>query len=225
MTFDLLDRARVPASEQTLKLYQRGTEFSLRLDNLELMNSRVHGSEQALAQLACAELGTAEPGSKDVRILVGGLGMGYTLRAVLDRVSKRSRVVVAELVPAVVDWNRDYLGQLAAFPLEDERTTVKQGDVATELRVSSHYDAILLDVDNGPEGLTHDRNGQLYTARGLAAAHSALAPGGVLAVWSAHESSAFRRRLEQLFSVSERRVRARGNKGARHVIWLAKRSG
>ena len=186
------------------------------------MNSRVHGSEEALAELACARI------AQRTRpyILIGGLGMGYTLAAALKRLGPRGRIVVAELVPRVVEWNRGPLAELTGHALQDERVTVLTSDVGEFLRKEHQtYDAILLDVDNGPAGLTRKGNDWLYSCGGLDAAFSALRPGGVLAVWSAGVDRAFLRRLQQSgFEVNEVNVRSRGNrKGRRNTIWLAMR--
>lgn len=217
----LVGSACVPNDGATLKLYQRDAEFSLRLDNLELMNSRVHGSEEALAHFACAALKNVQAAS----ILIGGLGMGFTLRTVLDELGSNSKITVAELVPEVVQWNREWLGSLSEHPLEDRRVTVYEEDVARLLKQkNASFDAILLDVDNGPEGLTQQSNAWLYSAKGLAAASAALKAEGVLAVWSAHPSQAFTKSLYKAgFKVKEERVRARGNRGAWHTIWLAEK--
>jgi spermidine synthase len=218
----LLDSARVPGGSSELCLYQRGGEFSIRIDGAELMNSRVHGSEDALAELTCARIGR-RPAS---RILIGGLGMGFTVAVALHRLDADSRVVVAELVPAVVAWNRNYLGDLTGHPLQDPRITVRETDVALILQTELQaYDAILLDVDNGPEGFTRKDNNQLYSDAGIEAAHEALRPAGVLAVWSAGPDAAFTGRLSRAgFEVEEHRVRARGTAGGnRHTIWVATR--
>ena len=218
--WQLIDSASVPGQNGTLELFQRDREFSLRVDGCELMNSRQHGSEDALAEMACEALGSR----KGVRLLVGGLGMGYTAAAALRLLAPDDRVVVAELVPAVTAWNRGPLGHLAGHPLQDERLTVKEGDVAHLLRENRDaFDAILLDVDNGPQGLTRKGNTWLYEREGLQAARRALRPGGVLLVWSAGPDAAFSQRLKKAgFSVDERRVRARGGGGgSRHTIWIA----
>jgi spermidine synthase len=220
----LLDSAQVPGGGPELRLYQRGEELSIRLVGLgELMNSRVHGSEEALADLTCAQLaGRASP-----RVLIGGLGMGFTLAAALRHLASDAEVVVAELVPAVVEWNRGPLAGVAGHPLEDRRVTVRVGDVAQILNAEVRaYDAVLLDVDNGPEGLTRRDNDWLYGLSGLSAAYAALRPGGVLAVWSAGPDRDFSERLRRAgFEAEELRVRSRANrKGARHIIWLARRA-
>ena len=185
------------------------------------MNSRMHGSEDALAEQTCARLkGCANP-----RLLIGGLGMGFTLSAALQHVGEQGQVVVAELVPAVIEWNRGPLGEHAGYPVEDPRVTVHEGDVARIIKTEKKaYDAILLDVDNGPEGLTRKKNNWLYSMNGLICAYEALRPQGVLAVWSAGPAVDFLQRLRKVgFKVDEVRVRAHGNKGARHVIWFARR--
>jgi spermidine synthase len=218
----LLDSAPVPGNGGELRLYQRGDEFSIKLSGRgELMSSRVHGSEDALAEQTCARL-TESIAS---RLLIGGLGMGFTLAAALRHIGVQGRVEVAELVPAVVEWNRGLLGEAAGYPLRDPRVTVHAGDVARVLRAGqSVYDAILLDVDNGPEGLTRKENDWLYGMDGLNASSASLRPGGVLAVWSAGPDQDFMQRLRKVgFEVDEVRVRTRGSKGARHVIWFARR--
>ncbi|WP_052326789.1 hypothetical protein [Deinococcus peraridilitoris] len=219
----LLGRTDVPGSVEELRLMQRGEEFSIVLaQGGELMNSRVHASEDALAHLACALIAErAQP-----RVLIGGLGMGFTLAAALRTLPDTAEVTVAELVSGLVEWNRGPLGACAGHPLLDHRVRLHVGDVGQLLRAqTSAFDAIVLDVDNGPEGLTRPGNDQLYSAAGLRAAAQALRTGGVLAVWSAHRSEVFTRRLRQEgFHVEEHTVRARpGAKGARHTIWLAER--
>ena len=219
----LLDTVQAPGSGGELRLYKRGTEFSIRVGNCELMNSRIHGSEDALARLACARVtGRVRP-----RLLIGGLGMGYTLAAALHGLGPEGHVVVAELVPEVVAWNRGPLADLAENPLQDGRVTVREVDVASLMQAGQRtYDAILLDVDNGPAGLTRKENDWLYSLNGLHAAFAALRPGGVLAIWSASTDQAFTQRLRQVgFKVDEIRVRARGSRGgSRHTIWLACRA-
>ena len=218
-----LDSAQVPGNGKELRLYKRDGEFSIRVDGCELMNSCVHGSEDALAELACARVADRPR----PRVLIGGLGMGYTLAAALHRLGAEGQVVVAELVPAVVEWNRGPLADLAGHPLQDHRVTVREVDVAQILQAEhGAYDAILLDVDNGPEGLTRKGNDWLYARAGLDAAFAALRPAGVLAVWSASPNRAFAQRLRRVrFEVDEVCVRARGPRGGgRHTIWLAGRS-
>ncbi|MEW6517949.1 MAG: hypothetical protein AB1461_00915 [Thermodesulfobacteriota bacterium] len=215
----LVDRARVPGSGGELRLYQRDGEFSIRVDEDELMNNLVHGSEDALARLACGRIkGRPEP-----RLLIGGLGMGYTLAAALQSLGPDARVVVAELVPAVVAWNRGPLGELAGQPLADTRVKVREADVRKVMQADRRgFDAILLDVDNGPEGLTRRENSWLYSLEGLSVAFAALKPGGVLAVWSAGPDPAFTQRLHKAgFLVEEVLVKLHGvAEGERHTIWL-----
>lgn len=217
----LLDSAPVPGGSE-ISLHARGAEFSIRAAGRELMNSRVHGSEDALARLAFARLGDRPA----PRLLIGGLGMGFTAAAALRGLDENGEVVVAELVPAVVAWNRQFLGELAGQPLCDPRLIVREADVALILKSERQaYDAILLDVDNGPAELTCEGNDWLYSASGLKAAFAALRPAGVLAVWSAGPDTAFVRRLERAgFAVEESRVRARGGAGGnRHTVWTAVR--
>lgn len=217
--WELLDTTLVPGDGTQLKLYRRGEEFSIKAGHSELMNSRVHGSEDSLAELACQRLREhAQP-----RILIGGLGMGFTLASALRHLNANAEVVIAELVPAVIQWNHDLLGHLAANPLHDPRVSIYQGDVGQLIR-SSHaqFDAILLDVDNGPEGLTRKENNALYSPAGLKAAVKALRPGGIFGVWSISPDAAFSKRLQHAgYKVDEVRVRAHGNKrGGRHMIWF-----
>jgi spermidine synthase len=218
----LLDSAPVPGDGGEIRLYQRGSEYSIRVGSYELMNNRVHGSEDALASIVCERLQDRSA----ARVLVGGLGMGFTLAGVLKDCGPRSTVVVAELVPAVVMWNRGPLGAFADHPLADRRVTVREVDVAEVIRSErSGFDAILLDVDNGPAGLTSQANDRLYSPSGLRAAHIALRPGGMLAVWSAGPHPTFMRRLQQTgFEAEEVRVRARGAAGgSRFLIWIGKK--
>lgn len=218
----LLDTVQAPGEGEHLRLLQRDTEFSIRVGNQELMNSRVYGSEEALAELACTRI-ARRPAA---RVLIGGLGMGYTLAAALRALNAGAAIVVAELVPTVVIWNRGPIGHLAGHPLNDTRVQVRELDVGKIMRKEARaYDAILLDVDNGPEGLTRKENDWLYELNGLNAAYAALRPGGVLAVWSAGYDPAFTQRLIKVgFDAEEKRVRARGTSGgARHIIWLATR--
>ncbi|MEN8170782.1 MAG: hypothetical protein ABFS08_11225 [Pseudomonadota bacterium] len=223
--WNLIDSSEIPADGGELRLYQRGEEYSIMiLGGGELMSSRKHGSEDALAELGCQHLG----GQAGSRVLVGGLGMGFTLAAALQQLEADAEVVVAELVPAVVKWNRDYLGEFAGNPLDDPRSSISVGDVAALLRQErSAFDAVLLDVDNGPEGLTHCQNNWLYSTEGLQVALAALRPKGLLAVWSAGPDHNFSKRLRQVgFKVKEHQVRAHGrSKGPRHTIWIAQHSG
>ena len=219
----VLDTAPIPGDAGQLRLLQRGTEFSIQLGHNELMNSRLSGSEKALATLAAERVG----GRVGARFLIGGLGMGFTLRAALDALRPDAELVVAELVPNVVDWVRGPLRDLSADALSDQRVALRIGDVVAAIRAdSSAYDAILLDVDNGPDGLTRPENDRLYNELGLASAMAALRPGGVLAVWSAHPDRHFTQRLRRAgFGVEEVPVRANVTSGARHTIWLASKSG
>jgi len=222
--WQLLDSARIPGDGTELRLYARGDEHSITIagSSGELMGSRMHGSEEALAQLTCTRI-ASRPAP---HVLFGGLGLGFTLAAALRHLGADATVTVAELVPAVVQWNRTVLGHHAGHPLDDPRVTVHEGDVGLLLRNSVHtYDAILLDVDNGPEGLTRHGNNWLYSVAGLEAAFQALRPDGVLAVWSAGPDAVFGERLRQRgFEVEECRVRAHATrKGALHTLWLAGR--
>jgi spermidine synthase len=214
-----LDRATIPGDAGELRLKQRGSEFSIMLGSTELMNSRLSGSEEALAALSCEQIA----GRKNPGMLVGGLGMGFTLRAALALLPQDARVVVAELVPAVVEWARGPLADLHGGALDDPRVDIHLGDVGALIRSKkAAYDAILLDVDNGPDGLTRASNDNLYSHDGLRAAKTALRPNGVLAVWSSAPDRAFTRRLREVgFATDEVSVRANGKNGARHVLWMA----
>jgi predicted membrane-bound spermidine synthase len=208
----LIDTTAVPMTGEELRLYQRGAEYSIWIGQMQLMSSAVHGSEERLAEFACRALA----------------GMGFTLAAALRELGAGARVTVAELIPAVVAWNRGPLADLAGNPLADPRVMVRECDVALVLRESERsFDAILMDVDNGPEGATREENDWLYGISGLGAAYSALRARGVLAVWSAHPDRGFTKRLRQIgFRVEELPARASGGrKGARHLIWLARRPG
>ncbi len=205
-----------------MRLKRRGAEFSISLDRIELMNSRLSGSEEALATLAAERL----QGRRQPRVLIGGLGMGFTLRAALATFGSDATIVVSELVPVVVDWARGPMAELFAGSLDDARVAVRVEDVAAIIRERrGAWDAILLDVDNGPDGLTASANDALYGPAGLAEAGAALKPGGLLAVWSAYRDEAFAARLRRAgFRTEEKMVRAhRGKKGARHTIWLGRR--
>ena len=217
----VIDQATVPGDGGEMKLLQRTHEYTINVKNEELMNSRLHGSEDALAELTCKPLAKR----KHPKVLIGGLGMGFTLGAALEHLGPQAHVVVAELVPAVIKWNRTHLADLAGRPLEDPRVTVRQGDVGVVIKEKAAvYDAILLDVDNGPEGLTHEGNDRLYSPAGLTAAKTALRPGGVLAVWSAQPDKKFTKRLHAAgFKIEEVPVRARGARGRWHTIWLAEK--
>jgi spermidine synthase len=218
----LLDTARVPGGDGELRLMRRGSEFSIRLAQNELMNSRLGGSEEALATIVCGKLQShPRPG-----LLIGGLGMGFTLRAALASLGPDASVTVAELVPAVSAWARGPMAEIFGDSLDDPRVRVREADVGALIRSGqSKYDAILLDVDNGPDGLTRESNGSLYDGPGLKAARAALRPGGLLAVWSAEPDDTFTKRLQRAgFDTDEVKVRARRSRaGARHVIWIGKR--
>lgn len=215
-----LDITPIPGGG-TLKLMRRGEdEFSITLGHNELMNSRLKGSEEALATLAIARIGQRPT----PRLLIGGLGMGFTLRAALAALPNDAEIAVAELIPAVVAWARGPLAPIFAGCLDDPRVSMREADVVTAIREGrSSYDAILLDVDNGPDGLMVEANDRLYDHAGLSYAKAALRPGGVLAVWSAGPDRSFTQRLHQSgFAVEENTVRARaGAGGAKHMIWLA----
>jgi len=216
---ELIGTAAVPGGEP-LRLFRRGGDFMIVLERNELMNSRMSGSEEALATMTCERLGQRTA----PHVLIGGYGMGFTLRAALRTLGKDARLTVAELVPEIIDWARGPMAALTAGCLDDPRVTVVEDDVAALIAAGAgDHDAILLDVDNGPDGLTRAGNNRLYSARGLDAARAALRPGGVLAVWSAASDEAFARRLRDAdFAVDEVAVRARSNgKGPRHVIWFA----
>ena len=219
-----LGAATMPGGGGELRLMRRGAELSIMAGATELMNSRLSGSEEALAEMACARI-RDRPAP---HVLIGGLGMGFTLRAALAELGPATTVTTAELVPEVVAWARGPMAALFGGSLDDPRVRIHEGDVA-ELIASgaAAYDAVLLDVDNGPAGLTRKANDDLYDARGLEAARRALRPGGVLAVWSSAPDAGFTRRLRRAgFAVEETQVRARGGRrGARHVIWIAVKPG
>jgi spermidine synthase len=217
----LLGEAPIPGSDKSLLLYQGKDDFSIKISGgHELMNTRKHASEDALGSLPCQGL----PSPETARVLIGGLGMGFTLAATLKAVGAQAEVTVAELIPEVVEWNRGPLAEFSGRPLDDPRTRVYVGDVGKLLRrQQAGYDVIALDVDNGPEGLTRSTNDWLYSEAGIAAAQHALRPGGVLAYWSAGPDQAFHDRLRQCgLEVEEKLVYAHGRKGARHTIWLAR---
>jgi spermidine synthase len=206
-----------------MKLIRRGDEYFILVDGAVLMSNRMHGSEEALATFACQWMRTLERPS----VLIGGLGMGFTLRATLDLLPSDAAVVVAELVPAVVEWNRGPLGPLAKHPLKDNRVRIETGDVAVTLTSRlGQFDAVLLDVDNGPAAMTDSNNGGLYDARGIAAARASLKKVGVLAIWATKEDRKFMQRLRNGgFDVQMRRPGGRLIKGGpRHTIFLARKS-
>lgn len=218
----LLDTAQIPGNGGKLQLHQHGADFTISIEGGGLlMDTRAHASEDALAKLACRKItGRSRP-----RVLIGGLGMGFTLAAALRQLGANAEVVVVELVPEVVGWNRGPLGEHAGQPLHDKRATLREGDVVKVLKSERQaYDAILLDVDNGPEGLSRKKNDWLYTLEGLSASYEALRPRGILAVWSAGPDRRFTERQRKVgFHVKQTRVRAHNNKGDLHTIWFAER--
>ncbi|MET3724236.1 spermidine synthase [Sphingomonas trueperi] len=217
---ELLDTADVPGGEP-LRLFRRGDDHMIVLERNELMNSRMSGSEEALAVMTLERLG-----KREARVLIGGYGMGFTLRAALGVLGSNAKVTVAELVPKIVDWARGPMAALTNGCLDDPRVKVVFDDVGRVIADGQNaYDAILLDVDNGPDGLTRVGNDSLYSMRGLDSARQALRPGGILAVWSAAPDAPFARRMRDSgFQVEEVAVRARQNgKGPRHVIWFGRR--
>jgi len=215
----LIDTAKVPDGDEELRLKQRGSEFSIMLGTNELMNSRLSGSEEALARLSIDKIRDR----KGPTMLIGGLGMGFTLRAALAELPQDAKVVVAELVPAVIRWAKGPMAEVFKGCLDDPRVTIREADVGLMIRAEPNtYDAILLDVDNGPEALTREENDRIYDRGGLAAARTALRPGGVLSVWSSSPDSRFTRRLQTAgFAVEEVPTRASTKgRGAKHMIWL-----
>ena len=218
-----LATAIIPNDGGELVLLQREDEFTIKLSGARgvLMNSRVYNSEQELSKLGCAHIKNKEGAA----VLVGGLGMGYTLATALDCVTASSTVTVAELIPEVVEWNRGPLGECAGNPLADARTQVRLGDIADLIKQQNPvFDAILLDVDNGPEGITNNDNNWLYSTAGLSALFNSLRPKGMLAVWSAGADYEFIKQLKKAgFKVTDKMVRARPGKGSKHIIFLAKK--
>ncbi|HID37493.1 MAG TPA: hypothetical protein EYP39_09010 [Ghiorsea sp.] len=216
--WELLDSSPVAGEAKEMKLYRRGDEYSIKTGYAELMNSRMHSSEDVLAELGCKHIRH----TPQAKVLIGGLGMGFTLAETLKHTHQNAEVMVAELVPAVIQWNRSYLAELAGNPLKDKRVSLYQGDVGELMREHRDtYDAILLDVDNGPEGLTRQENAALYSPQGLKAAIAALKPKGVLGVWSAFPEPRFTKRMKQAgFETQEVPCRAFGKKGSKHMIWL-----
>lgn len=218
---ELLGTAQVPGGEE-LRLFAHGRDFVIGLGRNELMSTRMRHSEEQLAELTLDRVAR-----DDAHLLIGGYGMGFTLRAALARLGPAGRVTVAELVPEIVEWARGPMAELTAGCLDDPRVTLRMGDVADAIAAGKGaYDAILLDVDNGPDGLVRAENDRLYSPAGLAAARAALRPGGLLAVWSAARDAAFTKRLRAAdFAVEEAEVRARpGGKGPRHTIWFARKA-
>jgi spermidine synthase len=219
----LLGTAKIPNDGGELKLSQRDNDFAIRLTGVhgELMSSRMYSSELALAELGCAHI----QGLENTKVLVGGMGMGFTLSAALKATSLSSEVVVAELVPEIIEWNKGPLGEVAGRPLNDDRVRVYLGDVAELFMTKqANYDAILLDVDNGPEAFTHDDNSELYSIESLNAIRETLRPNGMLAVWSAWHDPRFTKKLKKArFKVSFKTVRAHKGKGSKHTIYLAQK--
>jgi spermidine synthase len=215
----LLESSTTPDGKKEIVLYERDGVFSIRVGGMELMSSRAHGSEEDMATLVLAEVGTSRP-----RVLVGGLGMGFTLRAVLDAMPAAGRTTVAELLPEVVRWNREHLAHLARSPLDDPRVTMVEDDVGRVMASRpASFDAIVLDVDNGPAALTDRRNARLYREKGLALVRRSLRAGGVLGVWSASPDRTFERALRRAgFLARTETARARrGAKGPKHTIFIA----
>nr|WP_310525134.1 spermidine synthase [Polymorphobacter sp.] len=215
----LLATADIPGGGD-LRLFKHGDDFMILLGRNELMNSRMSGSEEALASMTCVRLADTQA----AHLLIGGYGMGFTLRKALATLGPEATVTVAELVPEIIDWARGPMAALTAGGLDDSRVRLFPGDVGEMITgVQNRYDAILLDVDNGPDGLVRDANNRLYSKTGLGEARAALRPGGVLAVWSAAPDPAFTNRLKRArFDVEEVVTHARANgKGPRHVIWFA----
>jgi spermidine synthase len=219
-----IDTARVPGADVELRLMRRGEEFSMMLGQNELMSSRLSGSEEALATLTCKKIEAV----KRPHLLVGGLGMGFTLRAALAVLGREARITVAELVPAVIAWANGPMAELFGESLTDPRASIREADVVDVIKTSpSAFDAILLDVDNGPEALIRKANDALYDLNGLRAIRGALRPGGILAVWSSGPNIAFTKRLRAAdFDVNEVGVRATTKRsGAHHIIWFATKAG
>ena len=214
-----LDTATVPGGGGELRLMRRGNEFSIMAGAVALMNSRMSSSEAALAELACDRL----RGRRNCRMLIGGYGMGFTLRAALAGLGADARILVAELVPAVMEWARGPMAEMTADCLSDPRVSIREADVGGLIASArASFDAILLDVDNGPDGFSRSANDRLYDLRGLEAARNALRPKGLLAIWSAAPDREFANRLGRAgFAVDEIRARANKGRGGRHVIWAA----
>ena len=215
-----LGTAKVPGGgKDELRLMQRGTEFAIFAGPTSLMNSRMSSSEVILAEIACERL----RGRRKIHMLIGGYGMGFTLRAALAGLGPDAKVTVAELVPEVLDWAKGPMAELTAGGLDDPRVAIHAGDVGAAIAAApARYDAILLDVDNGPDGLSRAANDRLYNRSGLEAARRALRPGGMLAVWSAAPNAAFVGRLGSAgFTVEEVKARANKGRGVRHTIWVA----
>jgi spermidine synthase len=222
--WDCLDFEDLPNDEGTLYLMCRGSEFVIHVDGRELMGNRMHGSEDALADLAIDRMVPDE----DAHVLVGGLGMGFTLSAVLDRLGPKGQATVAELIPAVVQWNKDFVGKAAGYPLRDPRVNVYIGDVGDLVeKPPTRWSAILLDVDNGPKSLTRPSNGWLYTPHGLSSARDSLREGGVLGIWSAASDDSLTERLVEVGFEVERlpfteQGRPTADGSGTHVLWMAR---
>jgi len=219
----LLGTATIPNDGGVLRLTQRGDDFSIHLQGVrgELMNNRMYSSEEALAELGCAHI----KNTTNAKVIVGGLGMGYTLASALKATTESSQVIVAELVPDVVEWNKGPLGECAGMPLDNKRAEVYLGDVAELFKTNKPtYDAVLLDADNGPEGFTHADNGNLYSLESLISIKQSLRPKGMLAIWSSWHDPKFTQQLKKArFEVENKTVRAHKGKGSRHTIYLAKK--
>lgn len=220
--FVLLDSTALPDTGANLCLFAYGDDFIIkRADGKggQLMNTRMHGSEDALGKLPCARIAHRA----EARVLIGGLGMGFTLAAALAQLGNQAQVLVAELLEGVINWNQGPLGAKAGYPTRDPRVQIRHADVANILKTDPHgFDAIMLDVDNGPEGLTQSVNNWLYSLDGLRVCKRALRPGGVLAIWSASIDPRFSARLRSAgFKLEELQVYAHGNRGPKHTIWLA----
>lgn len=219
-----LGEAAIPGSTQILSLFKGKDDFFIKISGEgELMSTRTHGSEDALGSLPCNRLSNPD----QARVLIGGLGMGFTLAAALSAVGANAEVTVAELIPEVVEWNRGPLGERSGHPINDPRTRVYIGDVVDLLKdPNCSFDVIALDVDNGPDGMTKSSNSWLYGTAGILAAQEALTSGGILAYWSAAPDASFHERLRRCgFLVDEVMVRGHGKKGPRHIIWLASLAG
>ncbi len=215
-----LAEASIPGTQKSLMLYKSKDDFHIKVTGgFELMSTRKHGSEDALGTLPCKKLKNPE----NAQVLIGGLGMGFTLAAALQSVGAQAKVTVAELIPAVAEWNRGPLGEYSGFPVHDSRSHIEIVDVCDLIKDHpAAYDVIALDVDNGPEGLTQGSNNWLYSEEGINTARTALRPGGVLAYWSAGQDKPFRLRLRKCsLAVEEVSVFAHGSKGTKHTIWLA----
>jgi spermidine synthase len=218
---EFIDEARTPAGE-LIRLTRESGHFVVRVDGLILMSSGAHHSEEHMAKIGCAGL----RGRPDARVLVGGLGLGYTLRSALDEVGPRATVVVSELLEAVVTWNRGPVAHLAEQPLDDPRVRIEVGDLVAYIRSRpAPFDTLLLDVDCGPDSFSSKGNGRLYDRKGLALLRQSLRPGGALVVWSAYECPPFVQALRRAgFETRVVSARERGNRGARHTLYVGRRA-